>query len=49
MHRESSERIKRDVPLPGGYDLKWGGQFENLQAATRRLSVETRARTKEEA
>ncbi len=36
---EASERIKRDVQLPGGYYVTWGGQFENLQAATGRLAV----------
>jgi cobalt-zinc-cadmium resistance protein CzcA len=27
------------VPLPRGYSLEWGGTFENLQSATRRLTV----------
>ena len=27
------------VPLPSGSYLEWGGQFENLKAATRRLSI----------
>lgn len=27
------------VKLPAGYYLEWGGQFENLQAATARLSI----------
>ena len=30
--------IKRDVPLPEGYYLEWGGQFENLQRAKARLT-----------
>src|SRR3546814_4239787 len=25
--------------MPAGYYLEWGGQFENLQAATARLSI----------
>jgi cobalt-zinc-cadmium resistance protein CzcA len=37
--REAQERIGREVPLPGGYDIRWGGQFENLEAASRRLAV----------
>jgi len=36
---EASARIKREVQLPGGYYIKWGGQFENLQAASERLAV----------
>ena len=27
------------VTLPAGYYLEWGGQFQNLQAASRRLSI----------
>jgi cobalt-zinc-cadmium resistance protein CzcA len=37
--REANERIARSVKLPEGYYIEWGGQFENLQAATRRLAV----------
>jgi cobalt-zinc-cadmium resistance protein CzcA len=37
--KEASARISREVELPSGYYLRWGGQFENLQAATRRLAV----------
>jgi cobalt-zinc-cadmium resistance protein CzcA len=36
---EAMERLRRDVQLPPGYYVRWGGQFENLQAATRRLAV----------
>jgi cobalt-zinc-cadmium resistance protein CzcA len=35
--RETQERIRRGVSLPGGYFIQWGGQFENLAAASRRL------------
>src|SRR3546814_3163273 len=27
------------VKLPAGYYLEWGGQFESLQAASKRLSI----------
>ena len=27
------------VPLPAGAHIEWGGQFQNLQAATQRLSI----------
>ncbi len=36
---EAQEVVGRDVQLPAGYSLRWGGQFENLQQATQRLSI----------
>ncbi|MHB8971958.1 MAG: efflux RND transporter permease subunit [Pirellulaceae bacterium] len=36
---EAQRRIEEKVKLPPGSRLAWGGQFENLQAAQRRLSV----------
>jgi cobalt-zinc-cadmium resistance protein CzcA len=36
---EAQERVRREAPLPPGYVLDWGGQFENLQAASARLAV----------
>ncbi len=36
---EAQARIRNEVQLPAGYYIRWGGQFENLQAATRRLVV----------
>ena len=35
---EAQERIRAEGELPPGYSVTWGGQFENLQAATRRLA-----------
>ena len=36
---EAQRRIGRDVKLPAGMFVEWGGQFQNLQAATARLSL----------
>jgi heavy metal efflux system protein len=36
---EATERIRKQVQLPSGYFVRWGGQFENLRAASRRLAV----------
>jgi len=36
--QEAQARIAQ-VKLPAGYYLEWGGQFENLQAASQRLSI----------
>ena len=36
---ESQGRIARDVPIAVGYEVKWGGQFENQQRAARRLAL----------
>ncbi len=36
---EAQEAIAREVKLPPGSWLEWGGQFENLQAAVRRLEI----------
>jgi cobalt-zinc-cadmium resistance protein CzcA len=37
--RQVRERIEREVPLPEGYGVFWGGQFENMARAKARLSV----------
>jgi len=36
---EAQKAIEKQVQLPSGYYLKWGGQFENLQRATARLLI----------
>jgi cobalt-zinc-cadmium resistance protein CzcA len=36
---EAQDKLGREVQLPAGYYLRWGGQFENLEAAARRLAV----------
>lgn len=36
---EAQRVVAQEVKLPPGYDLTWGGQFENSQRATKRLMV----------
>lgn len=36
---EVRERVAREVPLPAGVFLEWGGQYENQQRAMGRLGV----------
>jgi cobalt-zinc-cadmium resistance protein CzcA len=37
--REAQERVETEIALPPGWWIEWGGQYENLVAATRRLSM----------
>jgi len=39
--QEAQARIAAEVPLPAGYSLGWGGDFENLLSASRRLALIT--------
>jgi heavy metal efflux system protein len=36
---EAQHKVAAKVPLPPGYHLEWGGQFEQLREATRRLAI----------
>lgn len=36
---ELQKAVADKVKLPDGYFLKWGGQFENLERATKRLAI----------
>jgi cobalt-zinc-cadmium resistance protein CzcA len=36
---EAQEKIRNDVKLDPGYWISWGGQFEQLQSATKRLGI----------
>jgi cobalt-zinc-cadmium resistance protein CzcA len=36
---EAEERIRAEVKLPAGYWSTWGGQFEQLASASRRLQI----------
>lgn len=37
--KDAQAQLNRDVKLPSGYYVTWGGQFENLQRATGRLLI----------
>lgn len=37
--KEAAEKIKREVKLPAGYWIEWGGSFENQQRAMSKLAV----------
>lgn len=37
--REAQERVRREVAIPHGYSVEWGGQFENLTRAGTRLAL----------
>lgn len=37
--KDAQARVARDVPLPQGYRLVWGGQFENQKRAAARLAI----------
>ncbi len=36
---EAKQGIAAEVKLPAGYTLEWGGQFENMERANRRLTL----------
>jgi heavy metal efflux system protein len=36
---EAQRAVQRKVNLPAGYSLEWGGQFEQLQSASKRLAI----------
>jgi heavy metal efflux system protein len=38
---EAQRRIAADVSMPAGYTIEWGGDFENLLSASRRLLLIT--------
>jgi cobalt-zinc-cadmium resistance protein CzcA len=38
---EAQQRIGTEVQLPAGYEVMWGGDFENLQSASLRLMLIT--------
>ena len=36
---DAQQRFDQSIKLPTGYEVAWGGQFENLQRAKKRLTV----------
>jgi cobalt-zinc-cadmium resistance protein CzcA len=38
---DAREAVTREVQLPPGYEIRWGGDFENLQSASLRLLLIT--------
>jgi cobalt-zinc-cadmium resistance protein CzcA len=36
---DAQSTVERDVKLPPGYSLAWGGQFKNLAEASKRLAI----------
>lgn len=38
---EAQRAVAERVSIPDGYELRWGGDFENLQSASRRLLIIT--------
>ena len=36
---ELQQKIKKEVVLPPGYTIDWGGQFQNMERALRRLTI----------
>jgi len=36
---DARSAVEREIELPAGYWIEWGGQFENLERASRRLAL----------
>ncbi len=36
---EAQEKLDAELELPTGWTIEWGGQFENLESASRRLAI----------
>jgi heavy metal efflux system protein len=36
---EARDRVAKEVHLPAGYEVTWGGQFENFERAKKRLAM----------
>ncbi len=38
---EAQRKVEEKIDMPAGYEIRWGGDFENLQSASRRLMIIT--------
>lgn len=38
---EAQKTVPEQVAIPAGYEIQWGGDFENLQSASKRLAIIT--------
>jgi len=38
---DAQRAVEKQVQMPPGYEIRWGGDFENLQSASRRLLIIT--------
>ncbi|MBD3672820.1 MAG: efflux RND transporter permease subunit [Planctomycetaceae bacterium] len=38
---DAQRAVEKQVSLPAGYEIQWGGDFKNLQSASRRLAIIT--------
>ncbi|MDZ4657339.1 MAG: CusA/CzcA family heavy metal efflux RND transporter [Bythopirellula sp.] len=38
---EAQAAVAKNIDLPAGYEIRWGGDFENLQTASQRLALIT--------
>lgn len=38
---EARRTVEQKIDMPPGYEIRWGGDFENLQSASRRLMIIT--------
>jgi heavy metal efflux system protein len=36
---EAKAKVSKAVPIPSGYSITWGGQFENFERAQQRLAI----------
>jgi cobalt-zinc-cadmium resistance protein CzcA len=37
--KEAQAKVSKNIKVPEGYDIVWGGQFENLTRASQRLAI----------
>ncbi len=37
--KEAQEKVSKEIQMPRGYQIEWGGQYENLARAAKKLAV----------